>query len=207
MIKLTKEHFKELLVRGYSLDQIFILMMIKEGNDMSQISADFDSMKFEALYQSLIRKALITDAGLLTISGQELLDFMTSKIAVKMVKKKTGNKDFDDWWSTFPLSDHFEYKGRIFIGSRTMRVQKDKCMLKFNSLVNEGEFTAAEIIEGTKYLVDLKKENSFKKKSNELTYLNNSYTFLSEKLFRPFIGLKQLGVPITDSPIGGGVDI
>jgi hypothetical protein len=207
MIKLTKEHFKELLAKGYSLDQIFVLMLIKEGNDINQISADFDSMKFEALYQGLIRKALITEAGLLTLNGQELLDFMSTKIAVKIVKKKPTTKDFDAWWNAYPASDHFEYKGRIFTGSRSMRVQKDKCMLKFNSIINEGEFTASQIIDATKFLVNLKKENSFIKKSNELTYLNNSYTFINERMFAPFIDIMKQGVPFTDSPIGGGVDI
>jgi len=181
------------------------MMLVKEGHNMDLFIKD--SMKLEAMLQSLVRKGLLTDENKLTIPGQELLDFMASKIAVPMTRKKPSTKDFDEWWEAFPASDHFEYKGRIFTGSRTMRVKKEDCKLKFNAILNEGKFTARQIIDATKFLVTLKKENSFKKKSNELSYLNNSYKFINESLFAPFVDIMKQGVPISDSPIGGGTDI
>jgi hypothetical protein len=182
-------------------------MLIKEGHDVALFVQD--NMKLEAMLQSLIRKGLVTDENKITILGDELLEFMTTKIAAPIVRKKPSTKEFDDWWEAFPSTDQFEYKGRIFTGSRGMRVQKEKCKLKFNAILNEGKYSAKQITEATKYVVVLKKEASLKKKSNELTYLQNSYTFLDGGYFVPFIALAEQGLPKTEeqTTIGGGTDI
>ena len=205
-IRLTKEHLVELVKKGFTLDHIALLMLIKEGHDMDLLKQD--NMKLDALHQSLVRKGLITEENKLTIPGNELLDFMAAKVATAMVRKKPSTKDFDEWWESFPSTDHFEYQGRVFTGSRGMRVQKEKCKLRFNSIVNEGVYTAKQIIDATKFVVALKKENSFKKKSNELTYLQNSFTFLDKDHYVPFIDLAKQGIPLTNTTAsGGGTDI
>jgi len=206
-IKLTKEHLEEVVKKGYSLDYIAMLMLIKEGHDVATFIQD--NIKLDAIHQSLIRKGLINDENRISILGNDLLDFMDSKIATTIVKKKASTKEFDDWWEAFPSTDHFEYKGRVFTGSRGMRVQKEKCKLKFNAIVNEGMYSAQQIIEATKYVVILKKEASLKKKSNELTYLQNSFTFLDKDHYVPFIDLMTKGVRIEPEAQaqGGGTDI
>ncbi len=205
-IKLTKEHFEELEKRGYNLDHIFLLMLVKEGHDKASLIGD--SIKIDALYQSLIRKGLITDRNTISLIGQELLDFMNTKIAKTIVKKKSSTKEFDDWWEAFPSTDHFEYKGRVFTGSRGMRVQKEKCKLKFNAILNEGVYTAKQLIDALNYVVTLKKESSLKKKSNELTYLQNSYTFINDGHYVPFVELAEKGIKMTDTPVTStGTDI
>lgn len=208
IIKLTKEHFEELVKKGFSLDHIFLLMLIKEGHDVALFTQD--SMKLEAMHQGLIRRGLVTDDDKITILGQELLDFMSTKIVSTIQRtKKASTKEFDEWWEAYPSTDHFEYKGRVFTGSRGMRVQKEKCKLRFNSIINEGVYTARQIIEATKYVVTLKKEASIKKRSNELTYLQNSFTFLDKDHYVPFIELAEKGVKIQEEQqqIGGGTDI
>jgi len=207
IIKLTKEHWQELSKKGFTLDHIFLLMLIKEGHIIDPLITD--SMKLDALHQSLIRKGLITDTNVITLIGQDLLDFMATKVAKAIVKKKPSTKEFDEWWESYPSTDHFEYKGRVFTGSRGMRVQKEKCKLKFNAILNEGIYTAKDIIEATKYVVMLKKEASLKKKSNELTYLQNSYTFINDGHYIPFVELAEKGIPITNSVsnTSGGTDI
>lgn len=206
MIKLTKEHFQELVKKGLSLDYVFLLMLVRDGHDCSSLIAD--NPKMESMHQTLIRKALITEENKLTLIGQELLDFMSSKIVTNLVRVKKSTKEFDEWWEAYPSTDHFEYKDRVFTGSRGMRVQKEKCKLKFNSIINEGIYSAKDIIEATKYVVQLKKENSFKKKSNELTYLQNSFTFLDKDHYVPFIELSKQGIKIQEEkPMFNGTDI
>lgn len=207
MIKLTKEHYQELVKKGLSLDYVFMLMLVKEGHDIPTLIKD--NPKLEAIHQTLVRKALITDENKLTLIGHELLDFMGSKIATTIVRNKQSTKEFDLWWEAFPSTDHFEYKGRIFTGSRGMRVQKEKCKLRFNSIVNEGKYTANQIIEATKLVVHLKKEASFKKRTNELTYLQNSYTFLDKDHYVPFIEMCSQGAKIEEitEQKFGGIDI
>lgn len=208
IIKLTKGHFEELFKKGFSLDYVCLLMLIKEGHDIEDLTKD--NLKLEAIRQTLVRKALICEDNKLTPIGQELLDFMGTKVASPIVKKKASSQEFDEWWEAFPSTDHFEYQGRIFTGSRGMRVQKDKCRLKFNSIINEGFYTAKQIIEATKLVVTLKKNASVKKRSNELTYLQNSYTFLDKDHYVPFIEMLSKGAVIMENqqtPIGGGTDI
>ena len=205
IIKLTKEHFEELLKKGFSLDYVFILMLIKEGHDIKALTTL--NVRLDAMRQSLERKALITEDNKLSPLGQELLDFMSSKIATPIVKKKASTEEFDTWWEAFPSTDHFEFQGRIFTGSRGMRVQKEKCKLKFNSIVNEGFYTAKQIIDATKLVVTLKKNASLKKRSNELTYLQNSYTFLDKDHYVPFIEMLSKPTILEEKPIGGGTDI
>jgi hypothetical protein len=205
-IKLTKEHFEELQKKGFSLDHVFLLMMIKEGHDIEAFTKD--NMKLDALHQSLIRKALITDENKLTNNGEELLTFLTTKMK-PIERKKVSTKEFDEWWEEFPSTDHFEYKGHVFVGSRGMRVKKEECKLKFNAILNQGLYTARQIIDATKYVVYLKKEASLKEKTNKLTFLQNSLTFLGGEHFVPFIDLIEKGVPMSDSQttVRGGTDI
>src|SRR6187455_2815526 len=124
-IKFTKEHLEEVVKKGLSLDHIAMLMLIKEGHDMVLFTQE--NMKLDAMHQSLVRRGLINDENRISILGNELLEFMESKIATTIVRKKPSTKEFDDWWEAFPSTDHFEYKGRVFTGSRGMRVQKEKC--------------------------------------------------------------------------------
>ena len=182
-------------------------MLVKEGHDIPTLIKD--NLKLEGMVQGLERKALITDDFKITIFGTELLEFMSSKIAVPIIKNKPSLKEFDEWWECYPSTDQFEHAGRVFTGSRGMRVQKEKCKLKFNAIINEGVFTAKQIIDSTKLVVKLKKDASVTKRSNELTYLQNSYTFLDGGYFKPFVELLEKGVPITGNQpqISGGTDI
>jgi hypothetical protein len=182
-------------------------MLIKEGHDTEALIKG--NPKLEGMHQTLLRKFLINEENKLTVIGYELLDFMNTKIATAIVKKKASTKEFDEWWEAFPSTDHFEHQGRVFTGSRGMRVQKEKCKLKFNAIINEGTYTARQIIDATKLVVTLKKNASVKKKTNELTYLQNSYTFLDKDHYVPFIEMLDKGpVVIEDQQAPrGGTDI
>jgi hypothetical protein len=55
---ITPQIFKELIIRSYNLDLIYLLKLIEEQYDIQPLYED--SMKISALYQSLIRRGLIT---------------------------------------------------------------------------------------------------------------------------------------------------
>lgn len=207
MIKLTKEHFIELTKKGLDLNYVYLLMLIKEGHDIETLTSD--SLKLEGMRLTLLRKALITEDNKLSALGQELLDFMSSKVATPIEKKKVSTKEFDEWWESYPSTDQFEHQGRVFIGSRGMRVQKEKCKLKFNAIINEGVYSARQIIDATKLVVTLKKNASVKKKTNELTYLQNSFTFLDKDHYVPFIDMLKQGaiIEVKQEQTFGGTDI
>ena len=55
---ISPQMFQEIIKRSYNLDIIYLLKMIEEQYDIQPLYKD--SMKIAALYQSLIRKGLIT---------------------------------------------------------------------------------------------------------------------------------------------------
>ena len=57
-IHITPKMFQELIKKSYNLDLVYLLKMIDEQYDVQPLYED--SMKIAALYQSLIRKGLIT---------------------------------------------------------------------------------------------------------------------------------------------------
>lgn len=197
-LTLTFSHFKELTKAGYSLDMLCFIRLIEEGNDPDDMCADDAKMKI--LYQTVRRKGLLSEANKITIVGKEVLSFLNEKIEQpKIPKKKKTDSDFDKWWTVYPGTDTFTYKSQSFTGTRGMRVKKDECKLKFNNILLEGEYTAQELIAALEYEVLQKKENSIKTKTNRLTFMQNSLTYLNQRSFEPFIELIREGKTIKES--------
>jgi len=202
----TPYHFEELVKKGYSLDNIYMLKLVEEQFDLTPLCEG--SAKIAALFQGLTRKGLITDEGKISITGQELLKFMDSKEQTKLIKKKPLSSDFESWWNAFPGTDTFTYKGQKFAGSRSLRTGKEDCRIKFEKILNEGEYTAIQLIAALEFDVNQKRENSVINRANKLTYLQNSLTYLNQRSYEPFIELINDGITVKEaSVITRGVDI
>jgi len=197
-IKLTPFHFEELIQRGFSLDLIFILRLIHEQADMTKLRED--NAKIELLYQTLIRKELLTEDGKLTLMGQELLAFMDSKISRRIKKNAVDDSDFNKWWDLYPGTDTFVYKDCPFTGSRSLRANKEECRTKFEKILGEGEYSLVEMIAALELDIHQKKEASLKSRTNKLTYMQNSLTYLNQRSFEGFIELVRAGAVIIESP-------
>lgn len=207
-LNLTSFHFRELIVKSYSLDHIFLLKLIHEQTDITELVKESD--KIAALYQSLIRKGLITENGSkLTTMGTELLVFLESKEQRKIEKKKVDVSMFEEWWKAFPGTDTFIHNGRKFIGSRSLRAGKDDCRIKFDKILLEGEHTAKDMIDALKFDVQQKKEMSVKTGVNKLSFMQNSLTYLNQRSYEPFIELIKENKTIVEptKTFTGGVDI
>ena len=205
-LDITYFHFEELLKKGYSLDVVFLLKLIEEDYDVRALRTD--NIKIEALYQTLVRKGLITEKGL-TLTGKELLKFINIKEPTVRIQKKVDiTSEFEEWWKAFPGTDNFTYKGKKFSGDRTLRKTKEDCQLKFDKILEEGEYTAKDLIDSLNLDVLQKKENSVKTGTNKLTYMQNSLTYLNQRSFEPFIDLLKEGYNVEDkAPTNGGTDI
>ncbi len=203
-INVTPFHFEELIKKGYSLDLIFLLMLIHNEMDISLMCRG--SAKIDSLHQSLTRKGLISETeDKITTMGTELLVFMDTKEERKIVKNKKSTTEFDEWWNAFPGTDTYEHKGRKFSGARSLRAGKDDCRIKFDKILLEGEHTSKDLIEALKYDVLQKKEVSVKTGNNKLSYMQNSLTYLNQRTYEAFIDLIKAGNSIeeTDKPTGG----
>ena len=112
------------------------------------------------------------------------------------------------WWAAYPGTDTFEHKGRKFVGSRSLRQNKEECRLKFDKILIEGEYSVQELINALEYDVLMKKENSVKTGNNKLSYMQNSLTYLNQRSFESFIELIREGkAEKEEKQIGGAIDI
>jgi len=167
-------------------------------------------MKIGSVYQTLIRKALITkDDEKITTLGKDLLEFMDAKSTGRLIKRKPATTDFEEWWKAYPGTDSFEYKGKKFTGTRAIRKGKDECRLKFDKILLEGEYTAVQLIAALNYELLQKKESSVSTNSNRMTFMQNSVTYLNQRAFEAYIELINDGAKIDIAPQKptGGTDI
>ena len=206
-ITIHPEKFLEIIKTSYSLDIIYLLKLIEQNYDISELCKE--SVKINVLYNTLIRKGLITETeDKLTILGTELLEFIESKSSTKFKKKKFENDGFDSWWDTYPGTDKFEYKGKSFPATRALRANKDECRTKFNKILLEGDYTSEQLIEALKYDVQSKKDNSISTGNNKLSFMQNSLTYLNQRTFEPFIEIIKEGKTIENNDYyAGSTDI
>jgi hypothetical protein len=207
-LNINPQQFEELIKRSYNLDIVYLLKLIDEQYDISPLCKD--SMKIASVYQSLIRKGLITqNDDKLTTLGKDLISFVETKETVKIIRRKPATTDFEEWWKTFPGTDTFTYKGKTFTGTRAIRKGKDECRLKFDKIILEGEYTAAQLIAALNFEILQKKESSVSTNSNRITFMQNSVTYLNQRAFEAYIELINDGSTIDVAPQKptGGTDI
>lgn len=202
----TPSHFEQLLKQSYSLDHIFLLKLIEANIDIQPLTDG--SMKIAGLYQSLVRKGLVSDVTLqITQIGRELLTFADSEVKQTIKKVKQKPEDFDSWWNAFPSTDNFEHKTKKFPGSRALKRAREDCRIKFNKILAEGEYVAKDIIDATNLDVYLKKEASLRTGDNKLSFLQNSLTYLTQRSFEPFIEMIKTGMEVPNAQTKRSIDI
>jgi hypothetical protein len=198
-LDLTFSHFEEILKKGYNLDILFLLKLVEEQEcNIQELCAE--SPKLSVLYQTILRKGLITDNCKLTLEGKAIIAFLSLPSDLKIERKKPSVDEFESWWKAYPGTDTFTHKGKDFTGTRGLRAKKDECKLKFNKILGEGEYTTAELIQALEFEVLQKKENSVKTDANKLSFMQNSLTYLNQRTFDPFIELIKEGHKIVETP-------
>ena len=69
------------------------------------------------------------------------------------------------------------------------------------------DYTADDIINATLLDVFLKKEASVKNGDNRMTYMQNVFTYISQRSFEPFLEMIKTGVKIPTAQTKRSVDI
>lgn len=196
-INLKFSHFEEIHKKGYNLDMVYMLQLIDDGEDIKTLCCELP--RLETLCQTLYRKLLITKDFKIAEAGRNLLNFVNEETP-NLVKKKAIIKTFDTWWKAYPGTDAFNHKGKSFFATRSLRVRKDECKKKFEKILDEGQYTADDLIAALEYEVLQKKENSIKTKTNKMSFMQNSLTYLNQRTFEPFIELIKEGVTLKEAP-------
>jgi len=190
-LHITPQQFEELIKKSYSLDIIYLLKLIEAEYDVEPLYEN--SMRLSAIYQSLRRKGLIAeDENRLTTTGKDLLAFVgEDKTQKKFVKRKPHATLFEEWWKTYPGTDTFSYNGKKFRGTRALRKDKQACKIKFDAILNEGDYTAQQLIGALKFEIEQKVLESMRRGTNRLTYMQNSLTYLNQRTYEAFIELME----------------
>lgn len=202
-LDITDIHFIELQKKGYTIDMVLILSWVNKNLSIEHIVAS--SKKIEAIYKTMKRKGLVTEEDKVSKKGMDILTFVSKKTNKTLIKEKPKTTDFDKWWEIFPSNDKFVVRNKSFGPTRAFKTNKDGCRLLFNKMVLDKEYTAEQIINATLYDVNLKKERSFKKNSNQLKFLQNSHTYLYQKTFSGFVDMKV--EEVTKTKKLGSIDI
>lgn len=204
-LNISPFHFAELQKKSYSLDHVYLLQLINQNYDVEILIKD--SLKIKNVLGSMVIKGFITDEYKLTLKGSELLLYLETGKNIKLVIKKAESDDFSKWWMTFPGTNFFKHKGYVFEGARALRTSKLECRIKFDKILNEGEYSAEQLIKALEFDVLQKKEESFKTKTNKLTYLQNSLTYLNQRSYEPFIELMIMNIEVQETNQFNGTDI
>ena len=208
---LSFQKFRQIHNSGYTLDHYYLLLCIERGEDVKILCKE--SPKLEALYQGIYRKGFITEAQVLTLTGKEFIKFVqeietTSDTTTVILKKKPEDEVFEQWWKAYPGTDTFEHKGKKFSGTRSMRKAKEECRKKLNAILEEGEYTIGDLVDALKLEVLQRKNNSVANNENNVTFMQNSLTYLNQRTFEPYIELIKSGVDIAETKTNtGGTDI
>jgi hypothetical protein len=208
VFNLTIEGFKQLQTYGIDLNHLFVLECLAEGTD---IAKHISSSKVAAWKQNLYRKSLTTEKGEVTTLGKNLLSSLSSSQTprgdVMAETMKEVDWQFEKWWKAYPTTDAFTQFGRVFSGSRGLRLRKEECRKKFNEILLEGEYSAEDLIRALVREVNLKMQQSMKDNENKMKYMQNTLTYLNQRTFENFI-LKEDEMQKTQLPINPGtIDI
>lgn len=201
-MNITLEKYMKILDAGYSLDVLYLLKLIKDGVD---ITAALLHPRIDAINQTLLRKQLITDENIVTVSGDDLLGYLEGNEDDKGIVKRLKTNDFDRWWLIYPSTNMFTYKNKVFKGTQNKRVKKIECRALFNRYLNEG-YTAEDIINGTEFHFQVAKDLSWKKGENQLSFIANSLRYLKEQMFSPYIDLYKENTNKVEQ-VGSAMDI
>lgn len=174
---------------GLSFDEILALYKLYSyENNTRKIVYDSDMLNtYLDLESKRMIKVITNENGALTFhlreGGSTLIQrFIDKKSTEKPetthkpeIKKIQNNQHkFEEFWLLFPSSDEHG----IYRKSRILKANKDTCKKKYIALLEEGQ-SHEDIIKALKYEIKLRRDSN--NKSNNMTYMKNSLTWLNQK--------------------------
>lgn len=197
--------FEMISEMGLTLDHIYILSFIK--NNTIEGLKDKKTQKVKGILNTLKRKNIIDEEGKINEAyikfadafSTEKIDYSTIVSKVKSVKSKE-DEAFEEWWENYPKSDNFEYRNIKFPGTRALRQSKNDCKAKFKLLLLEG-YDYKKLINALKAEVQLKLAASYRTKTNKLTFMQNSLTYLNKRTFEAYMDIEEIEEEPSDSNV------
>jgi hypothetical protein len=186
IVNLSPYHFKQLILSHYSVDEVYLLQLAIQNYNLE----DFKEKKISILIKKMTRNGLLTEEGIITEAGKKLWESLFQEgEELQLNKIEQTVDDFEIWWQAYPANNGFEHKGKKFPVTRSMRVKKDDCKVKFHSIISEGQYTPGQLINAIHTEVKARKEESVRKKENQLSYMKSTLPYLNARGFEGFIDL------------------
>lgn len=148
------------------------------------------------LINDLVKLGYVYNWGV-TDKGAELLgevDNWDDEELVFVPKKEEVveySKEFLEFWGLFPSIDSFEYAGQTFNGVRNLKTKKKECSVLYEEIIKEVPHEV--LIKCLNYEIEARKDMSVVRKANQLTFMNNTHTWLYNRKFEPYIRLSASG--------------
>lgn len=192
LFNISLEQVKICFEEGMDLNNLYLLEAFSEGTDLT---VHYSSAKFAGYKQTLLRKGYINEQGIVLVKGKELLD-MVKHTKPRQIEKniKQTITPFDEWWTTYPGTDTFDYNGRVFMGTRSLRAKKEECRLSYNKLLNGGLYSHQELLNALKLEIEYKKADSYKTGQNKMAFMKNSLSYLNQQAFEGFVELVRKNI-------------
>lgn len=203
IFNISLEKFKEIVDLKVSLDELYILEQFHNQVDVRSLKG----ARVEGLIQGLHRKGYLLSNDQLSTPGESLVGYAKLSAPMKELiayDKAREESAFDKWWKAYPATDIFEYRGRKFTGTRGFRVKKEECKLKFQKILQEGEYSGEDLVRALEYEVAIKKEASVKEGENKMRYMQSTLPYLNQRTFENFVEISKQPLQITR---GSGTDI
>lgn len=168
---------------GLDLNMVWILETLAR----KELSIDIiPSSKFSSWVQTLKRKQFLTEAGTVSTKGAALLAQLGATVPGLSTYMPTVDM-FNIWWSSYPPTATFTYRGVSFTSSQVKRIKKTLCRRAWDEILLEGEYTADQIVNGTRNHIAMAMEESVKNKENRVHFIFNSERYIRERCFAPYI--------------------
>ena len=191
---------------------VLVYEKIQSFNEVDRINNNLTYLKnTEKLISSLQEERELTVLQLLKKDEKPFLDKSRS-LSIKNYEELERNLkslNFDNRFSqlTSEINKIVQFRKRVDKSDATIDEVFEQYN-QFNKILLEGDYTSEQLVEALKYDVQSKKDNSISTGTNNLTFMQNSLTYLNKKTFEPFIEIIKEGKEIKNNDYyAGSTDI
>lgn len=172
-----------LLEKFYNNDNSFLYDYINIGK------------RNEVNIQALTRKGFIITKNLwfeISLKGKELYErclLASTGIDTSTIQSNEDLLDsqFKEWYKLYPATSKWEYNGKEFSGSRVLKQFQNKCKETYLDILNQNEYSHQDMINGLKYELKMRKEDSIKTGDNKLNYMKGALPSLNAGIYKSYI--------------------
>jgi len=184
-----------LISKRLDLNHLYVLELLSTGSNQKPEG------RLKDWTQTLIRKGYLTGDYTLTLRGESLLaDVQTGTETPTAIFSKKEDP-FELWWhKAYPATDRFEMGGKLYLGTQKKHWQKEKCRILFWDAINQLKLGIDDIYWATIAHVEEAKLLSLENGASQLKYIPNSYDYLKNHAFLPFLeaGRKRKNAPVVN---------